>query len=104
MRAGGRGWKTGSAFRTWVLRTYVIGLCLASLPGLGLSAGASYSRAGKRRVCNEQCFCRASRRPFGAALQPGRDDAVAGDSIHGRGARIGWIDEFHQPDRRNSSW
>ena len=34
MRAGGRGWKTGSAFRTWVLRTYVIGLCLASLPGL----------------------------------------------------------------------
>jgi long-chain fatty acid transport protein len=34
MRAGGRGWKTGSAFRTWILRTYVIGLCLASLPGL----------------------------------------------------------------------
>ena len=34
MRAGDRGWQTGSAFRMWVLWTYVIGLCSASLPGL----------------------------------------------------------------------
>ena len=34
MRAGDRGWQTGSAFRMWVLWTYVIGLCTASLPGL----------------------------------------------------------------------
>ncbi len=34
MRAGGRGWQTESAFRMWTLWTYIIGLCLAFLPGL----------------------------------------------------------------------
>jgi long-chain fatty acid transport protein len=34
MRAWDRGWQTGSAFRMWVLWTYVIGFCSASLPGL----------------------------------------------------------------------
>ena len=34
MRAGDRGWQARSAFRMWVLWTYVIGLCFASLPGL----------------------------------------------------------------------
>jgi long-chain fatty acid transport protein len=34
MRAGGSGWRTVSAFRMWVLWIYVIGLCLASLPGV----------------------------------------------------------------------
>ncbi len=34
MRAGDRGWQARSAFRMWVLWTYVIGLCFATLPGL----------------------------------------------------------------------
>ena len=34
MRAGDSGWRTVSAFRMWVLWIYVIGLCLASLPGV----------------------------------------------------------------------
>ena len=34
MRVRGKSGQTGSAFRMWVLWTYVIGLCLASLPGL----------------------------------------------------------------------
>ena len=68
----------------------------------GLSTGAPYSRAGNRRVRDEQCLCSPSRRPLGSALQSGRDDAVAGASIHGRGTRVRRIDEFHQSDRRDS--
>ena len=70
----------------------------------GLGTGASYSGAGNRRIRDEQCLCSSSRRPIGAALQPGRDDAAAGASAHGRGTDRRWIDEFHQSDWRDGSW
>ena len=79
------------------------GAVLGWLTRDGLSTGAPYSRAGSRRVRDEQCLCSPSRRPLGSALQSGRDDAVAGGSVHGRGALVRWINKFHQSDRRDST-
>src|SRR5204863_8255180 len=60
------------------------------------STGAPYSKPGNRCLCNEQCVCSSSRRPLGAALQSGRDDAVAGASIHGRSTDFRRVNRFHQ--------
>src|SRR6266849_2026985 len=68
----------------------------------GLGTGAPYSRAWSRRVRNEQCLCSPSRRPLGSALQSGRDDAVAGASVHGRGTDFRRVNRFHKSDGSDS--
>lgn len=73
------------------------------LPCDGFCAGASYSRAGSCCVCDEQCLRRAGRRPLGVTLQSGRDDAVAGVSVHGRGIDIRRVNKLHQSDGGDSA-
>jgi hypothetical protein len=68
-----------------------------------LGADAPYSRAGICRIGDGQRIFSPSRRPIGPALQCGRDDAVAGTSIHGRGAVCRGNNELHQSDWGDSN-
>src|SRR6185503_19409061 len=82
-------------------------LCIVAVCGLhpwdGLGTGTPYSRAGSRCVRDEQCVCRPSRRPLGAALQSGRNDAVAGTSAHGRSHDFRRGNRLHQSDGRDGN-
>ncbi len=79
-----------------------MGLCVGAVRGMhpwgGLRTGTPYSRAGSRCVRDEQCVCRPGRRPLGAALQSGRNDAVAGASAHGRSDGFRRDNGLHQSD------
>jgi long-chain fatty acid transport protein len=82
MRAGGRGWKTGSAFRTWILRTYVIGLCLASLPGLASAQVPRIQGQGSAASAMSNAFAAQADDPSALHYNPAVGALASGGSTN----------------------
>lgn len=90
MRAGGRGWQSRSVFRTWVLRTYVIGLCLASLTGLASAQVPRIQGQGSAASAMSNAFAAQADDPSALHYNPAGMTQLQG--IHfmaGRSHRVG---------------